>query len=136
MIELEDMFKVQVADFNGPDHRVIRQVPYMYRCLSSLLMTPVLAPAHRHRLFAVLGYLILPEDLYPESELGPEGFVDDMMLSLTVIRSVAEDMGVEAVLDAWEGDEAEMRWMLDEGLSGLIESRTELYQRVMSFMGF
>lgn len=136
MIELEDMFNAQVAEYEGPDHRVIRQVPVIYRCLSNMLMTPGLEPAQRHRLFAVLGYLILPEDLYPESELGPEGFADDIMLSLTVMRNVADVMGIDVVLDAWDGDQAEMEWMLHEGLSGLIESRTELYQRVMTFMGF
>lgn len=53
-----------------------------------------------------------------------------------MIRNVADEMGVEVAFFAWEGNEAEMLWMLDDGLSGLIESPTELYQKGHVLHGF
>ncbi len=90
----------------------------------------------RLKLFAVMGYFVLADDLYPESVYGAEGFIDDVMLALTVIAEVGEENGRSALEAHWKSEVKELAKCLDEYLPAMIEERYDLYQRVMDYMGF
>lgn len=60
----------------------------------------------RHRLLAgaALTYLASPLDFIPDWLFGPAGFVDDLTVSLFVLRQVIAELPQDIVLEHWSGD--------------------------------
>ena len=100
----------QVAAYDGPHSRAIRLSPSVYACVVGLLNEPGTPQRLRLKLFAVMGYFVLAEDLYPESVHGAEGFIDDVMLALTVMSEVGQ--GKTAAL-CWSsiGSQMSLSWL-------------------------
>ena len=74
-------------------------LPVLYDALCSILKSTILPQSLRADIYLTFGYLYYPEDLYPEEELGPLGFLDDLMLILVVLRKCAikEKIGIEFI---------------------------------------
>lgn len=60
----------------------------------------------RYRLLAgaALGYLASPLDFIPGWLIGPAGFVDDLTVTLFVLRQVIAEIPEDIVLEHWSGD--------------------------------
>ena len=132
----EQELATQVASYDGPHAKAIQLSPTVYACVVGLLNDPGTPQRMRLKLFAVMGYFVLADDLYPESVYGAEGFIDDVMLALTVISEVGEENGRSALAAHWKSEVSELANCLDEYLPAMIEERYDLYQRVMDYMGF
>jgi uncharacterized membrane protein YkvA (DUF1232 family) len=132
----EHELEAQVAAYDGPHFKAIRLSPSVYACVVGLLNDPGVPQRLRLKLFAVMGYFVLAEDLYPESVHGAEGFIDDVMLALTVMSEVDEINGRSALEQHWKSEASELTSCLDDYLPQMIEDRYELYERVMEYMGF
>lgn len=132
----EQELAAQVAGYDGPHSRAIRLSPSVYACVVGLLNEPGTPQRLRLKLFAVMGYFVLAEDLYPESVHGAEGFIDDVMLALTVMSEVGQENGRAVLEQYWKSDVSELAACLDDYLPAMIEDRYDLYQRVMEYMGF
>lgn len=132
----EQELAAQVAAYDGPHSMAIRLSPSVYACVVGLLNDPGTPQRLRLKLFAVMGYFVLAEDLYPESVHGAEGFIDDVMLALTVMSEVGEENGRSALEQHWKADPAELAACMDQYLPAMIEDRFDLYERVLEYMGF
>jgi len=60
----------------------------------------------RHRVLAgaALTYLASPLDFIPDWLFGPAGFVDDLTVTLFVLRQVIAELPEEVVVEHWSGD--------------------------------
>ena len=132
----EQDLAAQVEAYDGPHAKAIRLSPSVYGCVVGLLNDPGTPQRLRLKLFAVMGYFVLAEDLYPESVHGAEGFIDDVMLALTVMSEVSEVNGRSALEVHWKSEAVELMKCFDEYLPAMIEDRYDLYERVMEYMGF
>ena len=75
-----------IDGYDGKYAKYILMIPILYDALCSLLKSTTLPQSLRADIYLTFGYLYYPEDLYPEEELGPLGFLDDLMLILVVLR--------------------------------------------------
>ena len=56
--------------------------------LESLIQEKDLTNKQRIKLFAAIGYFFIPDDFFPEVELGEIGYIDDIILSLTILKEI------------------------------------------------
>ena len=114
-----------VHEYTGARERAVRWAPYvfqMYARLWSDMRTPRSARAIVN---AVLAYLVVPDDVMPEGELGPVGLMDDLFVAAHAFRILRRELPEEVLGDAWRGDGD-----LDEAMAEVwSESRAELGKR-------
>ena len=83
---------------------VVRLVPDLLRLLRRLARDPELPRGVRWRLWALLGYLLLPIDLVPDF-VPVVGYADDAVVVALALRSVVRRAGPEAIDRHWTGTE-------------------------------
>ena len=67
-----------IDGYDGKYAKYILMIPILYDALCSILKSTTLPQSLRADIYLTFGYLYYPEDLYPEEELGPLGFLDDL----------------------------------------------------------
>jgi uncharacterized membrane protein YkvA (DUF1232 family) len=95
-----------VAARRAPDpvtlRDVLRLVPDVIRLVRRLAADPTLPRGVRWRLWALLGYLLMPIDLVPDF-LPVVGYADDAVVIALVLRSVTRAAGPEGLERHWPG---------------------------------
>jgi len=81
---------------------VLRLVPDVVRLVRRLAADPTLPRGVRWRLWALLGYLLVPVDLVPDF-LPVVGYADDAVVIALVLRSVTRAAGPGALDRHWPG---------------------------------
>jgi len=132
----EDILKKNVLDYHGPHEAVIKLAPELYRLISDLLFDRDIEQQYRSKLLTSIGYFIVPQDLYPEDEHGAIGYVDDLMLLITVIREISEKYGEEKLLLYWKKDGQVLKKVINEYYFALINDYRLLFEEVIQFVGF
>ena len=56
----------------------------------------------RRDLCGAIAYYVVPMDVIPEIEWGPYGYIDDIYLSVQVLRIVAEEYGYDFIQKIWD----------------------------------
>jgi uncharacterized membrane protein YkvA (DUF1232 family) len=131
-----DQLRENVRDYDGPHKDIIQLAPELYHLVSDLLFDMDLNQQQRTKLLCSIGYLIIPQDLYPEDEHGPIGYVDDLMLLITVIKEIAENYGEEKLLLYWKLDRIILQKIMNEYYYNLINDNKLLFEEVIQFVGF
>ncbi|MEM1202375.1 MAG: DUF1232 domain-containing protein [Acidobacteriota bacterium] len=105
-------------------------VPDVFILLVRLMLDKDVPKATRTLIGGALAYFVLPFDLLPEAIVGPAGFVDDLVLALTVMAQVfSPDLEAHAER-YWSGSKKLRRVIADilgaaQGLLGV-----DLYDRL------
>lgn len=94
----------QVGGYAGIWKEVIALTPSYARLMFHLLRNPRLAPRHRLWVDAAIAYLVSADEVIPEAEVGPYGYIDDIFCCAYVAHRVASELGWEAVEEGWSGD--------------------------------
>lgn len=114
---------------------IVRYVPDIFDTLEQLIRDPDLTNHERTLTFAALGYFFIPDDLFPEEELGQAGYIDDAILSLCIIKGITQEVqGRNAVLRHWKLEQ-DMEEVLGPQLSKLIQEHPEEYVGVLDHFG-
>lgn len=132
----ETILREDVKDYTGSHQDVIKLAPELYRLVSDLLFDRDIEQLYRSKLLASIGYFIVPQDLYPEDKHGAIGYVDDLMLLISVLRDVAENYGEEKLLLYWKNDEKSLKLVLNDYYFNLINDYKLLFEEVIQFAGF
>lgn len=93
----------QVAGYAGIWREVIALAPSYARLMFHLLRNPRLASRHRLWVDAAIAYLVSSDEVIPEAEVGPYGYIDDIFCCAYVAHRLASELGWEAVEEGWTG---------------------------------
>jgi uncharacterized membrane protein YkvA (DUF1232 family) len=104
--------------------------------MANLLSSPDVDRNLRHRLFGAIEYFIVSHDLYPEEEHVPIGLIDDILLSLSVIRDLRDVHGAELIYENWDGTAQQIDNLLNLEFDKLQIEYQDLYSELMDYMGF
>lgn len=81
---------------------IIKEVPYIFETLSKMIKDVDLTNEQRMLSYATIGYFFIPDDLYPEETLGQIGYVDDVILSLTIFNEIrSNNLGKDILNRNW-----------------------------------
>ena len=93
---------------------IIKEVPNIFETITKLIKDLDITNEERMLSYAAIGYFFVPDDLYPEEILGQIGYIDDVLLSLTVFQEIRSTMmGAEAL---------ERNWCLNFGVEEVLDT--------------
>ena len=132
-----DYLTKNIDGYNGKYAQYILMIPILYDALCSILKSTILPQSLRADIYLTFGYLYYPEDLYPEEELGPLGFLDDLMLILVVLRKCAikEKIGIEFIEEHITGLDYSVNQLLTSDFDTITNENKKLFDELLSITG-
>ena len=126
-----------IDGYDGKYAQYILMIPVLYDALCSILKSTTLPQSLRADIYLTFGYLYYPEDLYPEEELGPLGFLDDLMLILVVLRKCAiqEKIGIEFIEEHITGLDYSVNQLLTSDFDMIAKENKKLFDELLSVTG-
>ena len=94
----------QVAKYAGTLRDVIILAPVYGMLMFTLMKDPRLSREQRLWVDAAIAYLVSPDDVIPEDEVGPYGYLDDVFCCAYVTNRIGEELGWDVVEEHWTGD--------------------------------
>jgi|TARA_B100001971_G_C18242098_1_gene571598 uncharacterized membrane protein YkvA (DUF1232 family) len=123
-----------VKDYNGNHNVVIKLLPDLYVLLSSLLASDDLKQISRSEIYLTIGYLFYPKDVYPEEIHGPEGFIDDLMLILLILRRIKDKSDFDLIEELWTNSYP-MKDLLEKDYIELSKEYKDMFEEVLMVTG-
>ena len=126
-----------IEGYDGKYAQYILMIPILYDGLCSILKSTILPQSLRADIYLTFGYLYYPEDLYPEEELGPLGFLDDLMLILVVLRKCAiqDKLGIEFIEEHITGLNYSVNQLLTSDFDIITSKNKKLFDELLSITG-
>jgi len=93
----------QVAKYVGTLRDVIILAPVYGLLMFTLMKDPRLTREQRFWVDAAIAYLVSPDDVIPEDEVGPYGYLDDVFCCAFVAYRIGEELGWDVVEEHWTG---------------------------------
>ena len=126
-----------IEGYDGKYAQYILMIPILYDGLCSILKSTILPQSLRADIYLTFGYLYYPEDLYPEEELGPLGFLDDLMLILVILRKCAiqDKLGIEFIEEHITGLDYSVNQLLTSDFDKITSKNKKLFDELLSVTG-
>ncbi|OHD54300.1 MAG: hypothetical protein A2014_01180 [Spirochaetes bacterium GWF1_49_6] len=96
--------KTELGSGECTEKDVLCHLPDFYMLLADLLNMIRLDREDRAYVCAALGYLVAPADWIPELIHGPDGYIDDLFVTVYVIDRLAAKYGIGPIKSLWEGE--------------------------------
>ncbi len=109
MYDFIEVLKEQVERYGGTLRDVVVLAPVYASLMMHLLKDPRLTRDHRLLVDAALAYLVSPNDVIPEDQVGAYGYLDDIFCCAYVATRVAEELGWDVLEEGWTGDNSAHR---------------------------
>lgn len=87
--------------------------PDLLNLLCSLLDIKDLSKDLRLKISAAIAYYVVPNDIIPEDVYGPYGYVDDIFISVYVLRKLADELSYDILAELWD-DDSDVKEVMDE----------------------
>ena len=104
MNEFYKKIKIDVKGYNGKYSHIISITPELYKLICDLFTHANLKSPLKTELLAVIGYYVIPEDILNEDILGPIGYIDDFLLSASLLRKIELLYDIETIEEYWENE--------------------------------
>ncbi len=127
--------KKNVEGYEGAHSVVIKKAPLLYETAVKLLRDVQVHSHLRLKLLSAIGYFIIPNDIYPEDEHGPIGYVEDIMLLIHIFREINNSKGKAPLVRNWSGNEEELGLLLGRDFEELKKAFPMLFEEVIKFTG-
>lgn len=108
--------------------------PDIFQLLSDLLNEPEITAEDRLKISAAIAYYVVPFDIIPESEYGPDGYIDDLFICVYVINELQKKLGYEYLEELWEGDE-ELENVIQICEDKSLEHIEHLKEEILKYVG-
>lgn len=102
--ELKDFYDTLIENldsYNGEYASFIDCGPNLFKLMCDILEYDITQDIRRD-LCGVIAYYVVPMDVIPEKEWGPYGYIDDIYLSVYVLKIVAEEYGYDFIQRIWD----------------------------------
>lgn len=102
--EFKDFYDTLIENldsYNGEYASFIDCGPNLFKLLGDILEYDI-PQEMRRDICCAISYFVLPMDVIPEKEYGAYGYIDDIFLSVYVLRIVAEEYGYDFIQKIWD----------------------------------
>lgn len=104
MADFIDVLREECAKYAGTLRDVVMLAPDYATLMFHLLNDPRLSRDQRLLVDAALAYLVSPNDVIPEEQVGAYGYLDDIFCCAYVATRIAEELGWKVVEEGWKGE--------------------------------
>ena len=116
-----------LENFDGEYASFIDCGPNLFKLLCDLLDEDI-DKEDRIKINAAISYYVVPMDVIPEEIYGPYGYIDDIFISVYVLKSLAEKYSYDFLQEAWDYDndiEEVVEECYEKSLSSLTDEQIE-----------
>ncbi|RLF60695.1 MAG: hypothetical protein DRN25_02060 [Thermoplasmata archaeon] len=92
-----DAIRRNIESYVGPHSIIIKFAPDFFELMLRLYKKNLPSP-YKEMVRSVISYFVLPDDLLPESEMGPYGYLDDLYLCAYVIKKFEDNEDVSRII--------------------------------------
>lgn len=131
---LHKEIKEATSSYEGEFSLLIKNTSNLLRLVSDSIDNIDLTRKLRLKAFAVLGYFVLPNDLYPESTLGPIGYLDDVMALIFILKKIEKDYDISMLENLWPIENQLLHQILGEEFNALIKKESSLYNELIEYL--
>ena len=123
-----------IVGYDGKFSKYILLLPSLYDTLTNLLGSEDVPQSIRSDIYLAMGYLFYADDIFPEEEHGPLGFIEDLLLILVVLRKCAQQMDIEFIEGRWSS-EYSLEQLLTSDFDEITIENTELFDELLTVTG-
>ena len=92
-----------LESYNGEYASFIDCGPNLFKLLCDLLDHDIKKEI-RLEICGAIAYYVVPMDVIPEQIYGPYGYIDDIFISVYVLKKIAEKYSYDLLQEVWEND--------------------------------
>ena len=137
MFDFKDFSDALLANLNNfeDDYPLfINCGPNLFNLLCEVLDQEEIDRELKLELSAAIAYYVVPNDVIPEEIYGPYGYVDDIFISVYVLRKVADKFGYGFLQNLWEFD-SDVKEVMDECYTQSLELLEDKVGNVLNYVG-
>lgn len=130
-----DVLMENLSSYEGVYASFIDYGPNLFRLLCDLFEENNIAEDDRLKLSAAISYYIIPTDIIPEQVHGPYGYIDDIFITVYVLRQIADLYGYDLLQKTYRGFE-NIQDVMDECFENALDSLSEKQiNSILSYVG-
>ena len=137
MSEFKDFYDTLIENLEGYEGEYayfINCGPNLFNLLCDLLSQEEIDRQMRLEISAAIAYYVAPDDIIPEEIYGPYGYIDDIFVSVYVLRKVAKEFGYEFLQNLWK-HETDVKEVMDDCYDNSLELLEDKVHAVLSYVG-
>lgn len=135
-MEFPDVLRKNIDGYQGKHANIIKHAPELFELLSKLTLSNEIELKFKRMLYVTIGYFVIPNDLYSEDTFGPIGYIDDILISIHVLKEIANECEREVIYEEWEGDLDVLDELIDTQLPILAAEYSEMYDKLRSYLRY
>lgn len=137
MSEFKDFYDTLIENLDGYEGEYayfINCGPNLFNLLCDLLSQKEISREMRLEISAAIAYYVAPDDIIPEEIYGPYGYIDDIFVSVYVLRKVAKEFGYDFLQNLWK-HETDVKEVMDDCYDNSLELLEDKVHAVLSYVG-
>ena len=137
MSEFKDFYDTLIENLEGYEGEYayfINCGPNLFNLLCDLLSQNEINRQMRLEISAAIAYYVAPDDIIPEEIYGPYGYIDDIFVSVYVLRKVAKEFGYDFLQNLWK-HETDVKEVMDDCYDNSLELLEDKVHAVLSYVG-
>ena len=137
MAEFKDFYDTLIENLNsfeGDYASFIDCGPNLFNLLCDLLPQKEIKKDMRLEISAAIAYFVAPDDIIPEEIYGPYGYIDDIFISVYILRKVADALGYDYLQDLWKHD-SNVKEIMDDCYDNSLELLEDKVYPILVYVG-
>ena len=137
MAEFKDFYDTLIENLNsfeGDYASFIDCGPNLFNLLCDLLSQKEIKKDMRLEISAAIAYYVAPDDVIPEEIYGPYGYIDDIFISVYILRKVADEFGYEYLQNLWKHD-SNVKEIMDDCYDNSLELLEDKVYPILVYVG-
>lgn len=133
--DFHDVLVENLNNYKGVYASFIDHAPNLYQLLCDILDTGEVDDYYKLAISAAIAYFVIPRDIIPEQFYDPYGYIDDIFISVYILRDVADEYGYDFLQNLWRGNE-NIQEVMDECYEKSLEILDdEKIQEIINYVG-
>lgn len=137
MAEFKDFYDTLIENLNsfeGDYASFIDCGPNLFNLLCDLLSQKEIKKDMRLEISAAIAYFVAPDDIIPEEIYGPYGYIDDIFISVYILRKVADEFGYDYLQNLWKHD-SNVKEIMDDCYDNSLELLEDKVYPILVYVG-
>ena len=137
MAEFKDFYDTLIENLNsfeGDYASFIDCGPNLFNLLCDLLSQKEIKKDLRLEISAAIAYFVAPDDIIPEEIYGPYGYIDDIFISVYILRKVADEFGYDYLQNLWKHD-SNVKEIMDDCYDNSLELLEDKVYPILVYVG-
>lgn len=120
--------------YNGEYDSFIDFGPSLFKLLCDILEQDIPKDL-RKDISGAIAYYVIPMDVIPEQLYGPHGYIDDVYITVYVLKRVANECGYDFIQKIWDKDE-DVKNVIDDCESKALEVlKEDEIEAILNYVG-